>query len=285
MSYTTEGTTQQIDRDEMWREAEAVLAELAPEYLAAAKRKAAQSRKPAPTDPAESEDSDWEKEEYWYEGVFVGPGSTNVEACRKAAQAKLLEKNAAAAPTSHKVTESHTLPPCDSVTPAPATSESHNVTKDHTLPPRDPVISTIEAASREITATPGFTEKQLHALDMLANGMNCTDTAKALGIARETVSRWKNLPHFQSELMVTAQDVRDTLRSRLLNLTDMATKCIEADMRSDDKYAVRYRLDTSFRILQLMAYSRVVALDQPMVIAAAPNGVKQQEQETVGAHV
>ena len=117
---------------------------------------------------------------------------------------------------------------------------------------------------------------------MLAGGKSCAEVARALGLARQTVSGWKNVPHFRAELTTATQDTRDALSAKLFNMTEKAVQIINGDLHSDDKYGGDRRLNTSFRILQLMAYSRVTAPDPAHIKEATIlNVIKRREEEKV----
>lgn len=47
-----------------------------------------------------------------------------------------------------------------------------------------------------------LTAQQLKAADLLIAGKSVTDTAKEIGVARETVSRWNSIPEFKSAITV-----------------------------------------------------------------------------------
>ena len=55
--------------------------------------------------------------------------------------------------------------------------------------------------ARSYARAKGLTQNQLSAVDLILTGCNDTQTAQHLGIARETVSRWRLYdPGFQAAL-------------------------------------------------------------------------------------
>lgn len=52
-----------------------------------------------------------------------------------------------------------------------------------------------------------FDDKQLLAIDCLAEGMNCTETAEKVGVSLSTVSRWRTNPSFLQAVVDKAREV------------------------------------------------------------------------------
>lgn len=60
-----------------------------------------------------------------------------------------------------------------------------------------------------------FDEKQLIAIDLLAEGYNCTQVAEQIGMSVSAVTRWRQNPQF---LQAVVDKARDRLRAELPGL-------------------------------------------------------------------
>ncbi len=70
--------------------------------------------------------------------------------------------------------------------------------------------------------------EQLNAIDILVLGKTDQETAKAVGVARETVNRWKNdNPYFAAELNKRRKQLWGANGDRLRALTTKAVDAIE----------------------------------------------------------
>jgi len=78
----------------------------------------------------------------------------------------------------------------------------------------------------------GITPQKLLAIDLLVQGKSITDVSSEIGIARETLSRWKgNDSHFISALLVRQSELWDVsgdqLRSNLIKAAKRLEKLVE----------------------------------------------------------
>lgn len=127
-------------------------------------------------------------------------------------------------------------------------------------------------------------ENQQKAVEMLAGGVSCTAVAAALGITKETVSRWKASPDFRAALNVAAEDARELLRGRLLAMAEKALQVVEADL--DAAQSSERRTALAFKVLGLINHEKI-GLPQdrlttnPDIIAAR----SYEEEKVVGLRV
>ena len=77
--------------------------------------------------------------------------------------------------------------------------------------------------------------EQLNAIDILVQGKTDQETALAVGVARETVTRWRNdNPHFAGELNKQRRLIWSTGQDRLRSLVSKALDTIEAGLDAGD---------------------------------------------------
>ena len=80
--------------------------------------------------------------------------------------------------------------------------------------------------------------EQLNAIDILVQGKTDQETALAMGVARETVTRWRNdNPHFAAELNKQRKLIWGTNQDRLRSLTTKAVDTIETALDAGDSKA------------------------------------------------
>lgn len=80
--------------------------------------------------------------------------------------------------------------------------------------------------------------EQLNAIDVLVHGKTDQETAQAVGVARETVTRWRNdNPHFAAELNKQRRVIWDTNHDRLRSLVRKAVDTLEAALDAEDSRA------------------------------------------------
>ena len=80
--------------------------------------------------------------------------------------------------------------------------------------------------------------EQLNAIDILVNGKTDQETALAVGVVRETVTRWRNdNPHFAAQLNKQRKLIWGTNQDRLRSLTTKAVDTIETALDAGDSKA------------------------------------------------
>ena len=80
--------------------------------------------------------------------------------------------------------------------------------------------------------------EQLNAIDILVQGKTDQETALAVGVVRETVTRWRNdNPHFAAELNKQRKLIWGTNQDRLRSLTTKAVDTIGTALDAGDSKA------------------------------------------------
>ena len=80
--------------------------------------------------------------------------------------------------------------------------------------------------------------EQLNAIDILVRGKTDQETALAVGVVRETVTRWRNdNPYFAAELNKQRKLIWGTNQDRLRSLTTKAVDTIETALDAGDSKA------------------------------------------------
>ncbi|NDE89543.1 MAG: hypothetical protein EB059_00165 [Alphaproteobacteria bacterium] len=124
-------------------------------------------------------------------------------------------------------------------------------------------------------------ERQTQAIALLSGGVSCTSVAASLKVTRETISRWKNEPHFRAELNAATEDARETLRSRLLGMAEKALQVIEADLSADQPSDKRSR--TAIKILELAANGKIGLPEEPLITDQCTlQAIKREEKSKQG---
>ena len=77
---------------------------------------------------------------------------------------------------------------------------------------------------------------QAAALDLLLSGQTVTAAAAAVGVARETVSRWRNNdPAFQAAYNAALQSAHDAMSKKLLDARARAIDTLADLLEADDR--------------------------------------------------
>ena len=80
-----------------------------------------------------------------------------------------------------------------------------------------------------------LTPEQAAALELLLSGQNITAAAEAVGVARETVSRWRNSdPAFQAAYNAALQSAHDAMGKKLLDARARAIDTLADLLEADD---------------------------------------------------
>ena len=92
--------------------------------------------------------------------------------------------------------------------------------------------------ARATRATPSYELEadQAAALDLLLAGQTVTAAAAAVGVARETVSRWRNNdPAFQAAYNAALQSAHDAMSKKLIDARARAIDTLAGLLDSDDQ--------------------------------------------------
>lgn len=118
-------------------------------------------------------------------------------------------------------------------------------------------------------------ETQHQAIVMLASGKTGAAVADALGVRKETVSRWRQLPEFRAGLNEVIEEVRESTRHRLTAMVEKALEVIEADLQTIDDPVRRSR--AAFKILQLVGVNSFALPAEPLPID--PEAIRAQDEK------
>ena len=94
-----------------------------------------------------------------------------------------------------------------------------------------------------------LTDQQRAGAVLAAMGYTCKEISSKLNVRQETVSRWKQLPHYQELVYITAEESRQAMVSRMDDLLGKAMDALEATLsRWDDP---KLRLTAAIKILEI----------------------------------
>lgn len=139
--------------------------------------------------------------------------------------------------------------------------------------PRKPAPSAGHEKSPDLPPQrPGLTPAQLAALSLLEAGQRDAEVARAVGVARETVARWRsaNAP-FRAELFARLSDRRSAINARLDGLADQIIDCLTAAVANGDA-------TTALALLRRMDGQRWPA--GPITVAEACREIATREAES-----
>ncbi len=105
------------------------------------------------------------------------------------------------------------------------------------------------------------TPKQRKAVYMLAEGLDITSTAKQLKIRRETLSRWKKLPHFQQEIERVAAEMRGSFQQQLTGIVSDSITVIGKDLKGYLGYSDSSK--TALNVLKLLKIEHILSPNVP----------------------
>jgi len=95
-----------------------------------------------------------------------------------------------------------------------------------------------------------LTPQHHKAIELLASGTNVKSVAKELGIAPETVSRWRGDFDFQAALNTLLHESQSATRERLRHLSSVALDTVE-EILTDCEAPHKDRLQAAFKVLEL----------------------------------
>ena len=92
--------------------------------------------------------------------------------------------------------------------------------------------------SSQLPEVPRLSVEQLNAIDILVQGRTDQETADTVGVARETVTRWRNdNPHFKAELNRQRRLIWADSHDRLRALASKAVETLEVALDEGDSRA------------------------------------------------
>lgn len=111
--------------------------------------------------------------------------------------------------------------------------------------------------SGEVIGIDGLTDQQREGARLAATGWRGVDIAEHLGVAQETVSRWRKKPEYVAAIEAILSEARLEVAGRMADLTDKALDVIEDTL--DYKYDRRVRLRAAIALLQLSGVGRATS--------------------------
>ena len=109
-----------------------------------------------------------------------------------------------------------------------------------------------------------LTEKQHQAIELLLSGSDMRCIAETLGIRRETLWRWRQLPLVQQAQREQWEIRRGQMRDSVAGVLQLALETVEKGLRDGCYGNYGLRVNTALRVLQMFQSSYVVtALPAP----------------------
>lgn len=91
-----------------------------------------------------------------------------------------------------------------------------------------------EPAGLEPEITQGLTDQQLQAIEFLVQGLRPGIVARRVGIARETLWRWRQRPEFRQHLERLRSELHASRVDRVWTLVDRAYDVVEEHLEEGD---------------------------------------------------
>ena len=88
---------------------------------------------------------------------------------------------------------------------------------------------------QERSEAPKLTPEQLNAIDLLILGKTDREVAEAVGVRRETVTKWHKNPFFSAELSIRREELWSDAKLRLKSLAHEAVNVLTRGLSSQDK--------------------------------------------------
>jgi len=95
-----------------------------------------------------------------------------------------------------------------------------------------------------------LTPRHNKAIELLASGATVKNVAEKLGIAPETVSRWRGDFDFQAALNALLHESQTAARERLWHLSGVALDTVE-EILTDSEAPPKDRLQAAFKVIQI----------------------------------
>ena len=103
----------------------------------------------------------------------------------------------------------------------------------------------------------GLSDMQREGARLAASGWRGCDIADHLGVAQETVSRWRRKPEYIRAIEAHLADARAEVTGRMAEMTDQALDVIEGMMKA--AYDPALKLRAAIALLQLAGVGRAMA--------------------------
>ena len=111
--------------------------------------------------------------------------------------------------------------------------------------------------SGEVIGIDGLSDQQREGARLAAAGWRGVDIAEHLGVAQETVSRWRQKPEYIAAIEAILSAARSETVGRLTELTDKALDVI--DEMLDYRYDKSLKLRAAVALLQISGIGRAMS--------------------------
>lgn len=100
-----------------------------------------------------------------------------------------------------------------------------------------------------------LTSKQYKAAIMLATGCTQQGVADRLKLRRETISRWKQKPEFNTTIQQIVRESCGGIEQRLRSLADDSITCIKAELGRHETDAKA--IDAALKVLKMLGIDQI----------------------------
>jgi hypothetical protein len=125
--------------------------------------------------------------------------------------------------------------------------------------------------SGEVIGIDGLSDQQREGARLAAAGWRGVDIAEHLGVAQETVSRWRKKPEYIATIEAILSAARSETVGRLTELTDKALDVI--DEMLDYRYDKSLKLRAAVALLQISGIGRAMSTAASAKIPSASDHV------------
>ncbi len=123
--------------------------------------------------------------------------------------------------------------------------------------------------SGEVVGLDGLSDQQREGARLAAAGWRGVDIADHLGVAQETVSRWRQKPEYIAAVEAILSEARSETVGRLAELTDKALDVMDE--------MLEYRYDKSLKLRAAVALLQISGISRAMSTAASATGANARE--------
>ena len=127
--------------------------------------------------------------------------------------------------------------------------------------------------SGEVIGIDGLSDQQREGARLAAAGWRGVDIAEHLGVAQETVSRWRQKPEYIAAIEAILSAARSETVGRLTELTDKALDVIDE--------MLDYRYDKSLKLRAAVALLQISGIGRAMSTAASAKAPSTSDHAAV----
>ena len=104
-----------------------------------------------------------------------------------------------------------------------------------------------------------LTDQQQQAVILFSSGKRMVEVAEIIGVRRETLWRWRQLPEFRKAHQERQQLLRSEMTEQIAEVMRLALKALERDLTRVDDPKRLNPLQTAFSVLKLMQPSQLLS--------------------------